>query len=164
MLVSFDIGLKNLAYCALDADLNISEWKVINILAKDIYSICDELLQQLEIIRSNFIAIDTVLIENQPCMKNPTMKSIQMMIFTYFKMHRKNVVLISACNKIKVSKNDNPKEKLSYSQKKKKSIELTRLYIDGTKHQRILEAEKKKDDLADCFLQAVYYFEHNIKE
>lgn len=160
MLISFDIGLKNLAYCVLDKDFNILEWKVISIQAKDIYTICDELLHQLEIIRNNFSMVDTVLIENQPCMKNPTMKSIQMMIFTYFKMYEKNVVLISACNKIKVKKNDNPKEKLNYSQKKKKSIELTRLYINGSDNQAILDNEKKKDDLADCFLQAVYYLEH----
>ena len=34
--------------------------------------------------KSNFLDVDKVVIENQPALKNPTMKSIQMMIYSYF--------------------------------------------------------------------------------
>ena len=34
-----------------------------------------------------FLDVDLVVIENQPALKNPTMKSIQMMIYSYFLIH-----------------------------------------------------------------------------
>ena len=34
--------------------------------------------------------LDYVLIENQPCMKNPKMKSLQMIIMTYFLLKKCN--------------------------------------------------------------------------
>ena len=32
----------------------------------------------------NFLECDSVIVENQPSLKNPTMKSIQMMVYSYF--------------------------------------------------------------------------------
>ena len=34
--------------------------------------------------KEHFLDVDLVVIENQPALKNPTMKSIQMMIYSYF--------------------------------------------------------------------------------
>lgn len=159
MIISFDVGKKNLAYCILRDENTIVDWKIVSMSSKDIYDIAKEVLNNMKMlydIYSNDISI--VIIENQPCMKNPTMKSIQMIIFTFFMMNDVEVRLMSASNKLKVMKNDNNKEKLSYSQKKKKSIELTYKYLEGNSQAiSILNAEKKKDDLADCYLQAVYY-------
>ena len=50
-----------------------------------------------------------IIIENQPALKNPIMKSIQMIIFTYFNLRGKidnnsidKILFLSASNKLKV--------------------------------------------------------------
>ena len=53
-----------------------------------------------------------VLIENQPALKNPVMKSIQMIIYTFFVMNGvmndksniENIHMVNARNKLKVYK------------------------------------------------------------
>jgi hypothetical protein len=81
-------------------------------------------------------------------------------IYSFFMMRQNsNVVLSSASNKLNVKKNI-VKTKLTYSQKKKTSVELTRLYIKGQDTSiAIYDGSKKKDDLSDCFLQAVHFLE-----
>ena len=34
--------------------------------------------------KKNFLNVNTVCIENQPALKNPIMKSVQMIIYSYF--------------------------------------------------------------------------------
>ena len=58
--------------------------------------------------KPNLREVDKVVIENQPAMKNPTMKSIQMMIYSYFLMNGvcydspiTNIEMINARNKLK---------------------------------------------------------------
>ena len=48
---------------------------------------------------------DHIIIENQPVLKNPTMKSIQIMLYSYFLLKNKkmkSIQLVNACNKLKV--------------------------------------------------------------
>ena len=40
VLISFDIGIKNLAYCVLSDNSNIMDWKILNIS-------CDELCEYI---------------------------------------------------------------------------------------------------------------------
>ena len=48
---------------------------------------------------------DEVIVENQPSLKNPTMKSIQMIVYTYFLIKSDvKVEMINAKNKLKVYK------------------------------------------------------------
>ena len=58
--------------------------------------------------KNNFLDVDTVLIENQPALKNPTMKSVQMILFSYFLINGvstdksvQNIEMINARNKLK---------------------------------------------------------------
>ena len=115
----------------------------------------------------NFLDCNVVALENQPCLKNPVMKSIQMIIYGYF-IHRgviqkdipMYVRLISATNKLKiipygfdgvVGKN--------YNDRKKAAIAFTVLYFQDetlAPWKLFWENNKKKDDLSDCFLQAIY--------
>jgi hypothetical protein len=162
MLISFDVGIKNLAYCIIDytdRNINIIDWQVVTIEGKDIYEHSQSLFDILQKI-SDSHTISTALIENQPCNKNPKMKSIQMMIFSFFVLKDMKVYMISAVNKLKVKKNPVPTEKLTYSQKKKKSVELALMYTDDT-YSDVLKTSKKKDDLADCYLQGVFWLEKN---
>lgn len=165
-ILSFDIGIKNLAYCLLDNE-NIDEWDIIDISGKDINNISDILIQKLN---DNFSHsdYDVVLIENQPVMKNPIMKSIQIIIYSYFKylkiIENKNIdkiLLVSANNKNKfTSKYDLNIGKCSskYLQNKKKAIECTKILLkDQEELFNFFMSHKKKDDLADSYLQGLDY-------
>ena len=62
--------------------------------------------------KPNFLEVDTVLIENQPALKNPTMKTVQMILFSYFLINGvkdntksvENIEMINARNKLKAYK------------------------------------------------------------
>ncbi len=170
-----------MAFCELDCDPKdpsnfvIDKWQVIDLLAdqdpsvrkgksKDVTFLAKTLMNELYNLFSDS-EIDYVLIENQPCMKAPLMKSLQMVIFSFFVMQGvENVKFMSATNKLKVKMNLEPGKKLSYSEKKKLAVSLTRHYLAtfSVDHTSTFEASKKKDDLSDCFLQGKYFIE-NLK-
>jgi hypothetical protein len=135
--------------------------------------------------------VKTVLLENQPVLKNPTMKSIQMFLFSYFIM--KGIrVKSSPCEQIrcysanqkldlhKLLNNDthlaneysNVIGKLSnvYSRNKKLAVLLVEYILTtyGTGTEELLDffkKHKKQDDLADSFLMTLHYLEvDNLKK
>ena len=115
--------------------------------------------------------IKTILIENQPALKNPVMKSIQMIIYTFFIMDGimkdsstiENIHMVNARNKLKVYKG--PKipcnKKGKYAQNKYLSVEYTKQMIiqEDETFIKLYETSKKKDDLADAYLQGIYWIE-----
>jgi Poxvirus A22 protein len=125
IIVSFDIGIKNLAYTIIQYNpqevtnnifeqLNIQEWHKIDLQCSkyNLDMITCNLLEVLDnITYSEIEDIHNedvhVVIENQPALKSPTMKSIQIIIYTYFNTISKynslslNTKLISAKSKIK---------------------------------------------------------------
>ena len=109
--------------------------------------------------------IDVVLIENQISPLANRMNCIQGMLCQYFIMKDlKNILFVSATNKLKffIGKN-----KTTYSERKKKSIDITKKLLIENNHEndKILEMfnkHKKKDDLADCFLQGIWYLIEKI--
>ncbi len=125
--------------------------------------------------KSIFLDCDYVIIENQPCMKNPTMKSIQMIVYSYFYIRGivdnkstilKDIVFISAGNKLKVYDGPNIEinVKSRYTRNKKLGILHTKYLLKN--HEEYLsffELHKKKDDLADAFLQAAYFIHKRLK-
>lgn len=202
MILSFDIGIKNLSYCLVKSDLNnlnnnlnnlnnieIIDWDIINILKDNekVKSInIDELSKRLYIKLSEVFKdkeFDIVLLENQPVLKNPVMKSVQMLIYGFFLYQKTNLIkniklikLINASNKLKIGlllnnefkelkKNIDNKDyntKLKYSINKKKAVDYTLLYLNYLKlnnYKEFFNLHKKKDDLADSFLQSIYYIE-----
>lgn len=110
--------------------------------------------------------IDYVIIENQISPIANRMKTIQGMIMQYFIMSNilvDNIEFVSAKNKLKEFV-DSKQEK--YSDRKKLSNEKT-LEIINNDHQfnswskHFLE-HKKKDDLADSFLQGLWFIKNKI--
>ena len=170
LILSFDVGIKNLAYCLLEYDPDkktklIKEWDIINLSYYDCpdpdinYLLGNyksmkinelkksmskhqlptdqkkpELLKTLEkyLIQKGYLKkkmsiqdtglvmvskldqlsflkqAELVLIENQPSLKNPVMKSVQMLLYSYFLIRGmvdlkqvSDIKLISATNKLK---------------------------------------------------------------
>ena len=113
--------------------------------------------------RFNNYTIDTILIENQLGNIAPRMKCIQGMVTQYFIMkNHEKIEFVSATNKLKRFIGKSSK----YAERKKKGIEVTKQSLD--KHEELMNwnshfaNHKKKDDLADGFLQGIWYIENNI--
>ena len=139
------------------------------------------LYKQLDL-ETNFSKVEYVIIENQPVLKNPTMKSIQMMLYSYFlkkyitdiepeKRILKDIVLMSAKNKLKIY--DGPalthinKIKSQYSRNKKLAIEHCKYIIeqDCVDEQwiELFKNSSKKDDLSDAHLMTKYFIMKKFK-
>ena len=66
--------------------------------------------------------IEMVLIENQPCLRNPTMKSVQMLLYSYFTLRRIvdspqnkiTIFMVSANNKTKWSQKITYRKRFGY--------------------------------------------------
>jgi hypothetical protein len=109
------------------------------------------------------IHIDTVIIENQISPIANRMKTLQGMIAQYFIMKdTTDIHFISAANKLK----DYVSKKTTYSDRKSMGIEICEeLLINNEqfgKHLEMFHTHKKKDDLADCFLQGIWYLRDKI--
>jgi hypothetical protein len=133
----------------------------------NIWTMLDDLPHLLE--------VTAVVIENQPAKKNRTMKAVADSLFNYFmsrgiidKERTKSSIIkvsyISASNKLKIHEEHTnevlagKKKKERYKYTKKLGIEYcSDLIKNDLPNADYFKNSKKKDDLADCFLQGVYY-------
>ncbi len=92
-ICSWDVGIYNLSYCILEQDdiskeIKIIKWDIVNLVDSDAQKKNRTLLFQNIPIKLNqvpeLLEVDYVYIENQPVLKNPQMKSIQMILYSYF--------------------------------------------------------------------------------
>lgn len=241
-VLSFDVGIKNLAYCLIDTETNIiSDWGIIDLYdnitknnpeshkcqipkrAKScdkpacyyyksgekqltVCKACDKkisaeyslwsrhnikgaikttkdigLQQYGKAIYNSLKAkldvwgkdINTILIENQPVLKNPTMKSIQMILYSFFIFfYDCPIVLYSARNKLaiagikSVKVADDSTGKKAYSQRKNESKLWVREWLSEQKESKWIEvynSASKQDDLADCLIQVLSWTYKNTK-
>jgi hypothetical protein len=239
-ICSWDVGIYNLSYCILErADIHdpaspitILKWDIVNLVENESQKKNRTLLFQNIPIKLNAIpellTVDYVYIENQPSLKNPQMKSIQMILYSYFLMYGmtdgiliedeagnqvphkiKGIDFCSASNKLKVYNGPvltiedirkprgkkagvpmapvapvveegeegeaivyhegttiDPKSKsggssIKYSDKKKLAIAHATYFLQkqDPAYTTFFQSHKKRDDLADSFLQGVYVFE-----
>lgn len=130
-LVSWDVGVYNLAYCIIQKNKDelpkIIGWNIVNLvdnekMKKNRNLLFENIPRKLQEI-PELLDVDAVVIENQPSLKNPQMKSIQMILYSYFLILGKTVGngdktigyidvidFCSASNKLKVY--DGPEIKL----------------------------------------------------
>ncbi len=104
---------------------------------------------------------DAVIIENQPCMKNPQMKSMQMIVFTYFCLLKdtKHIVkCVSASRKMQFCKSIGWIESIpkGYAKTKECSINVVEKLFGDSPPECWIKS-KKKDDLSDVIIQAFAY-------
>ena len=108
----------------------------------------------------NTTNFDYVLVENQIGPLALRMKTLQGMIMQYFIHNNVNKIEeISPANKLK---DHLETKKTTYKERKQKGIEITRTkLIDNMRINKWLDyfnKHKKKDDLADSYLQGLWYF------
>jgi hypothetical protein len=145
---------------------------------KSITNLSNHLFKKLDELKNDFLDVDEVLIENQPSLLNPTMKTISALLYSYFTIRGiidKSITnskitavhFISPQNKLKINKEttdktlnkDNLKKREEYILTKDLGKKYCRSLVDyEKKYTDILELHKaKSDDLCDSFLQGFYY-------
>ena len=137
------------------------------------------LVKKLDELAEHFakLKIEEVIIENQPSIKNPKMKSISNTLFDYFMIRGyidkfrgldiKLVRMISPSNKLRVNEHNtievlkrDKTGKNKYKLTKNLSIQYTKQLLQNSPEQlEYLSCYKKQDDLCDAYLQGRYYLE-----
>ena len=175
-----EINNKKIGFCTQDKNKLLKEMKpktIKQITTKDIdidilkYNLW-KLLDKIPLL----INVDEVIIENQPSLKNPKMKSIAETLYNYFLCRGiidksktnspiTKVKYICPNNKLRINEN-NTIEVLSKAKNSTETYKLTKelgiKYCNQLiKYDEIMKEHlntfKKKDDLCDAMLQAVYY-------
>ncbi len=182
----FILTSKNECYCNTHAKTKYksysNEYKLVNHTKKGIdkMSMDDFLLRLVKELdkRPTLLNCDYVFIENQPTMKNPRMKTISVTLYNYYiirgiidrhisKSPLKAVHFMAPSNKlklandgdktelVKVKNNDDDSKtyKLTKSLGVKYCLEMIKQFPEWVEK---FNSHKKKDDLADCFLQGMY--------
>ena len=218
-VLSWDVGIYNLSYCILEQndenkeDIKIIDWDIVNLVdneeMKKNRPLLFENIPKKLYEKPQLLNVDLVVIENQPSLKNPQMKSIQMILYSYFLILGKvigngdnttgyiqKIDFCSASNKLKVyngpvivleEKSSKRKKKVEepivqnieikepekvkkasfvkYADKKRLAIEHAKYFLKDNNIDYIdfFNNHKKNDDLADSFLQGLYYIK-NLKK
>lgn len=197
-LISFDVGIVNLALCEIifddkDGPVTLDRFEILDISTPntkkhELSLVTQRLLTKLRDLFwscSETKRIDFVLIENQPVQKNPVMKSVQMVIYTFFNVMKMmcdgsvgEVRLVSASNKLKLTQfikcktlcssiiedaKVSAKVEKGYKYNKKLAVGLLNHFLqtidevqNGADFKDVL-TRKKVDDLADTFLQGLWF-------
>ena len=176
-ILSFDIGIVNLAFCVLDYQKKIHKWENISLCNKSEIENTIDLITKLDQ-RPEILDVDLVLLEYQPRM-NPKMRVMSESVRSYLifrgiidKKKKFKLKNYSAKHKLKCYQGDLPSEititpemladktksglsKL-YRIRKKQAIYQCEMLIDE-EYKDFFTKSKKKDDLADSYLQALSY-------
>lgn len=188
-ILSFDVGIRHMAYCALEHDprsghrcasgVTILDWDVIDLDRVDSVEACAERLMAALEARFKGSCFDVVLVERQPKSRSIMMVAVQMLLCGYFSLARvqhrvKSVKFISATRKLALAEcgaaNDvacqhagDQSDRQRYAQNKAFAIRAARHYLEHVladfANLALLEQYTKKDDLCDSLLQAVAFIE-----
>lgn len=170
-ILSFDVGIKNLAYCIFDSQSQkIQNWNIIDITAKKNDNACAHMVNLLDKY-PELLQCDLVLIEKQPS-RNNKMRIVEGLLNAYFVIKGitskesdiTQVIVYSAKHKLG---KDTFRGKSNYTQRKKlgvfRSEAFLKQYPQTDEFHTMFITSKKKDDLADSLLQALSYINVDIK-
>ena len=160
MILSIDVGIRNLALCLLDEDHNnlVKEWDVDGIPPQHADGVYKTMRDHLDA-RPWVLTAKIILIEEQPSF-NKKMVSVMHFLHAYFiiKCPEAETIIYHASNKIPDISGPG---KAQYNKRKKASIERCEAFIrsnDVNAHWiDTFVKSKKKDDLADTVMQALSF-------
>ena len=160
MILSIDVGIRNLALCLLDEDRKnlVTEWDVDGIPPQHADGIYVSLRNHLDE-RPWVLTAKTILIEEQPSF-NKKMVSVMHFLHAYFiiKCPKAETIIYHASNKIPDISGPG---KAQYNKRKKVAIQRCEAFIrssDVNAHWvDTFVKSKKKDDLADTVMQALSF-------
>ena len=160
MILSIDVGIKNLAMCLLDEDKNnlVVEWDVDGIPPQHKDGVYVSMRDHLDA-RPWVLNAKTILIEKQP-ERNKKMVSVMHFLYAYFiiKCPKAETILYDARHKIPDVAGPG---KAQYNKRKKVSIERCEDFIrSNSVNSHWIDTfvkSKKKDDLADTVMQALSF-------
>lgn len=157
MLLSIDVGIKNLAMCLIDPGTKkIKQWEVDGVPPNHSDGLYLSLIKHLNK-KPWILESRQVLIEKQPD-RNKGMKSVEHLIHAYLlaKDDTREVIVWDA--RFKVPDIAGP-GKTKYAARKAASVERARKFIQDTNPEWVayFDKHKKKDDLADTVMQALSY-------
>ncbi len=171
-ILSFDIGIKNLAHCLMNEHEQIIDWGISDISANTYGKQCQKLVTALDNIELPGDENNTiVLLERQPGI-NPKMRVISGQLFMYFglKQHRvqgvSKVIFYSPKHKLRIESKETMKNLLGdkkfstkYQERKYLSKVHCRILLkDKNLHWiQFFSESKKQDDLSDSMLQSIAY-------
>jgi len=160
MILSIDVGTKNLALCLLDEDSGnlVREWDVDGIPPQHTDGVYVSLRKHLDE-RPWVLTAKTILIEKQPD-RNKKMISVMHFLHAYFIIKCPDVETILYDARHKIPDVVGP-GKAQYNKRKKVAIERCEAFIrSGQTNAHWIETfvkSKKKDDLADTVMQALSF-------
>ena len=153
LLELFEESIKG-KYFEVITTVKISDMHMVTI-GRNIANIFNEKYKHLN--------IDHVIIENQISPIANKMKTVQGMLAQYFIMTSLcEIAFVSSINKLK---NFEGCQNLTYKDRKKKSIEITQEQLvnnQSQSYQDVFKKSNKKDDLADSYLQGVWFINEKI--
>jgi hypothetical protein len=143
------------------------------VIKEPLFNLCSSIKKVLDELVDDIKSCDIIVLENQPVLKNPTMKSVQMFIYSYCLINgAKSIALFNANKKLDIY--DGPvidnKGKSGYTLRKYLSVEYTKYLLKKNEDESMkekleyFEKNKKMDDLADCYLQGLTYYKSLSKK
>lgn len=157
-IISYDIGLVNLAMCIYDPQLKkIIAWELIN--ARTTGDMCAHLVELLQARDELFEEPQIVLIERQS-KRSCKLQAVASYLQMYFTLKHKQVVLYSPVFKL-LGTDMECKGKHNYTQRKKAAIKLTTDFLaenpQEERFHKMFTSLKKRDDVADALMQVLAY-------
>lgn len=157
MLLSIDVGIRNLAMCCLDPSNNrIVKWEVAGVPSEREGGLFPAMTEHLNR-REWLTEVTKVVIERQPD-RNKKMKAVEHFLHGFFAGSGKEVIIFDAKHKIPDVVGPGRKQ---YTKRKNTSIERARNFIAehefNSSWMEEFQGHKKKDDLADTVMQALAF-------
>lgn len=157
MCASFDVGMKNLAYCIRNIEGELCRLELLDIRANTNQA---SVLKLVKLLDTDIMLSQCkrILIEQQ-MRSNSKAQAIQHYLYMYFIIRVPNVSIICVPSRWKTSALLAPKN-MTYHRRKKWAIEqaIQLLETQNVSDEYLIKLkEKKADDYADCILQLHAY-------
>ena len=159
MILSIDVGIRNLAMCQFDETSNlVVNWDVSGVPPEHKDGLFVSMRKHLDE-RPWVLSSNVILIEKQPD-RNKKMKMVENFLHAYFviKCPKSETIIYDA--KFKIPDVCGP-GKAQYPKRKKVSIERCEAFLNNNPINShwlpIFKESKKKDDLADTVMQAISF-------